>query len=156
MSILYSININDIYIQLTILILKTKYYEDPSKQFVTRIKDKCLSLNMLPKEWSISELWIFMLRQYEFKNILNSIYLALELIKLNLLKIHNSLSSNIENTWFEINYSQFNWYLILTRFDKILKFMHQKYNINNSQNILVYTRYLRQEYKTESKDSSQY
>jgi hypothetical protein len=111
---------------------------------------------MSPKEWSISELWIFMLRQYELKNILNSIYLALELIKLNLLKIHNSLSSNIENTWFEINYSQFNWYLILTRFDKILKFMHQKYNINNSQNILVYTRYLRQEYKTESKDFSQY
>ena len=50
MSILYSININDIYIQLTILILKTKYYDDHSKQFVTRIKDKCLSLNMSPKE----------------------------------------------------------------------------------------------------------
>jgi len=28
--------------------------------------------------------------------------------------------------------------------------------INKSQNILVYTRYLRQKYKTESKDSSQY
>lgn len=49
MPILNSININDIYIQLTILILKTKYCEDPSKQFVTRIKDKCLSLNMSPK-----------------------------------------------------------------------------------------------------------
>ena len=111
---------------------------------------------MSPKEWSISELWIFMLRQYELKNILNSIYLALELIKLNLLKIHNSLSSNIENTWFEINYSQFNRYMFFSRFDKILKSTNQKYNINNSQNILVYTRYLRQEYKTESIDFSQY
>jgi hypothetical protein len=36
MPILDSININDIYIQLTILILKTKYYEDPLKQFVTK------------------------------------------------------------------------------------------------------------------------
>jgi len=62
MSILDSININDIYnIQLNILILN---------QFVTRIRYKCLNLNMSPKEWSISKLWIFMLRQYELKNIL--------------------------------------------------------------------------------------
>jgi len=51
MPILDSININGIYnIQLTILILKTKYYYDPLNQFVTRIKDKCLSLNISPKE----------------------------------------------------------------------------------------------------------
>ena len=71
MPILDTISINGIYnIQVNILILKTKYYKNPLNQFLTRIMDKCLSLNMSPKEWSISELWIFMLRQYELKNIL--------------------------------------------------------------------------------------
>ena len=47
--------------------------------------------------------------------------------------------------------------MIFSRFDKILKSMHQKIQYQQfSKNILVYTRYLRQEYKTESKDSSQY
>ena len=69
MSILDSININDIYnIQLTILILKTKDYYDPLNQFVTKIRDKCLSLKTSPKDWSISKLWIFMQRKYELKN----------------------------------------------------------------------------------------
>jgi len=50
MSILDSINRNDIYnIQLTILVLKTKYYQDPLNQFETGIIDKCLGLNMSPK-----------------------------------------------------------------------------------------------------------
>jgi len=51
MSILDSISINGIYnIQVTILILKTKYYKDPLNQFATRIRDKCLNLNMSSKE----------------------------------------------------------------------------------------------------------
>jgi hypothetical protein len=51
MSILDSININDIYnIQLTILILKTKYYSDPLNQYVTKkTKNKCLSLKCRQK-----------------------------------------------------------------------------------------------------------
>jgi len=51
MPILDSININVIYnIQLTILILKTIYCWDPLNQFMTKITDKCLSLNMSQKE----------------------------------------------------------------------------------------------------------
>jgi len=51
MSILNSININDIYnIQLTILILNTKYYWDLLHQFVTKIRDNCLSLNISQKK----------------------------------------------------------------------------------------------------------
>ena len=70
MPILDSINRNGIYnIQITILILKTKYYQDPLNQSVTRIRDKYLKFIYVAKR-NARKLWIFMRRQYELKNIL--------------------------------------------------------------------------------------
>ena len=60
MSILDSININDIYnIQLTILTLKKKYNQDPLNQFVTKIRDKSLSLNMSQKNDQLENLDLY-------------------------------------------------------------------------------------------------
>ena len=70
MPILDSINRNGIYnIKVTLLILKTKYYQDPLKLICDKNQRQVSKFIYVAKR-NARKLWIFMRRQYELKNIL--------------------------------------------------------------------------------------
>ena len=89
MSILDSININDIYnIQLTILTLKKKYNQDPLNQFVTKIRDKSLSLNMSQKNDQL-ENFIYLCQE----NMKERICIKINIFDIRINKIEPSINS---------------------------------------------------------------